>query len=91
MTCGNICWNPDDVYLALIGGCLIGLATSLHYILMGRVTGFSGIYYSLITFDKGSWNWKLGLMSSVMLASSLMFKILDNGYNVLYILVKLQY
>jgi len=43
MTCGNICWNPDDVYLALIGGCLIGLATSLHYILMGRVTGFSGI------------------------------------------------
>lgn len=76
----NVCWNSDDVYLALIGGCLIGVATSIHYMLMGRVTGFSGIYYSLITFDKGSWNWKLGLMSSVMLASCIMFKIYDNGY-----------
>lgn len=82
VACGNICWNADDVYLALIGGCLIGIATSIHYLLMGRVTGFSGIYYSLITFDKGSWNWKLGLMSSVMLASCIMFKIYDNGYNV---------
>lgn len=66
-------WNPDDVYLALIGGALIGIATSVHYLVMGRVTGFSGIYYSLITYDKNSFYWKLALMSCVMMSSCIMY------------------
>ncbi|CAD8165109.1 unnamed protein product [Paramecium octaurelia] len=66
--------NLKDIYLAAAGGLLIGLATSIHYLLKGRVTGFSGIFYSLITFDKNSFYWKLSLMSSVVLSSSLLFK-----------------
>lgn len=47
-------WNSDDVYLALFGGLLIGIATSTNYLLKGRLTGFSGMFYSLITFDQPS-------------------------------------
>lgn len=65
--------NKEDLYLAAIGGLLIGLASSLHYIVKGRITGFSGIFYSLISFDTNSFFWKLCLMSSVVLASTLMF------------------
>ena len=58
---------PDlDVVLAVIGGAIIAIATSLHlllkgrikqkgkkiYSLIGRVTGFSGIVFSLIRFEK---------------------------------------
>lgn len=75
-------WNSEDVYLALIGGVLIGVATSIHYLVKGRVTGFSGIYYSLITYDKSSFYWKLALMSSVALAGAVMFKAYNNGYSI---------
>lgn len=75
-----VLWNPSDIYLALIGGTIIGIATSTHYLLMGRVTGFSGIFYSLITFDKSSFYWKLSLMAAVMLASCIMFLIYEFKY-----------
>lgn len=66
--------NFKDIYLAAAGGLLIGIATSIHYLLKGRITGFSGIYYSLITMDKNSFFWKISLMSSVVLSSSLLYK-----------------
>lgn len=67
-------FNQKDIMLAAAGGLLIGVATSLHYLVKGRVTGFSGIYYSLITADRQSFFWKLSLMSAVVLSSSIMFK-----------------
>lgn len=73
-------WNSSEVILALLGGVFIGLATSIHYLVMGRVTGFSGIYYSLITYDKSSFFWKLSLMSCVMMASCIMFLIYGYKY-----------
>lgn len=44
-------WNTEDVLLAIFGGALIGIATSIHYLVMGKTTGFSGLLYSLISFD----------------------------------------
>lgn len=44
-------WNGTDIGLAVIGGALIGIATSIHYVVKGRVTGFSGIMYSISTYD----------------------------------------
>ncbi len=44
-------WNQYDVYLAILGGLYIGIATSSHLWIKGRITGFSGIFNSLITFD----------------------------------------
>lgn len=68
-------WNGYDIALGVIGGVLIGVATSIHYLLKGRVTGFSGIVYSIITFDKPSFYWKVSLMMGVVIASSIFFLI----------------
>lgn len=68
-------WNPGDVGLAIIGGAIIGVSTTLHLLLRGRVTGFSGIFYSLVTFDKESFLWKLCLIMAVILISGIMFLI----------------
>ena len=44
--------NIDDIKLASFGGLLIGIATTIHYLFLGKVTGFSGIYYSIVTLDR---------------------------------------
>jgi len=68
-------WNQYDVYLATIGGLYIGIATSAHLWIKGRITGFSGIFYSLITFETKSFFWKLALILSVVAISAIMFQI----------------
>jgi hypothetical protein len=67
-------WNQYDIANAIIGGLLIGVATTLHLLVKGRITGFSGIYYSLVTLDPNSFIWKLALMSSIVAVSSGLFK-----------------
>lgn len=68
-------WNISDVSLAMIGGLLMGICTSLHLILKGRTTGFSGILYGIFTFDMKSLFWKIALMMGVTCMSSIFFKI----------------
>ena len=46
----NIETNP--LYYASIGGIILGIATSLHYVLKGNVTGMSGIIYDVAFFNK---------------------------------------
>lgn len=64
--------SSSDAGMAILGGLLIGIASSLHLVLLGRVTGFSGIFYSLITYDKSSFFWKLSLISGVLFSSSIL-------------------
>jgi len=45
----NIESNP--LYYAAIGGLLIGIATSINYMLRGNVTGMSGMVYGTCTLD----------------------------------------
>lgn len=73
-------WNGTDIGLAVIGGALIGIATSLHYVVKGRVTGFSGILYSIATYDLPSFFWKVSLMMGVVMASSIFY--LVYGYRI---------
>jgi hypothetical protein len=44
--------NP--YYYAAAGGVLLGIATSLNYVLRGKVTGMSGIVYGIVTCHKGT-------------------------------------
>lgn len=67
-------WNEYDIANAFIGGLLIGAATTVHLLIKGRITGFSGIYYSLVTLDPNSFIWKLALMASIVAVSSGLFK-----------------
>lgn len=67
-------WNQYDVYNALIGGFLMGITTSLHLVIKGRITGFSGIFFSIFTYEKKSFFWKSGLMISLAIVSAILFK-----------------
>lgn len=67
-------WNEYDIANAIIGGLLIGAATTFHFLFKGRITGFSGIYYSLVTMEQQSFLWKLTLMASIVVVSCGLFK-----------------
>jgi hypothetical protein len=48
----NIEDNP--LYYATIGGVILGIATSINYMLRGSVTGMSGMLYTTVTLDKSN-------------------------------------
>lgn len=65
--------SPTDTGFAIFGGFLIALSTSLHLYLKGRVTGMSGIFWSLITFELPSFIWKISLLSGSLIVSAIFF------------------
>jgi len=44
---------------ALLGGALIGIAVSLFLYLNGRVTGISGIFYGILSLQRGDMAWRI--------------------------------
>lgn len=47
-----VTFEPSQIVFASVGGLLLGLATSLNYIIRGKVTGMSGIAYGLLSLNK---------------------------------------
>lgn len=47
-----VAFDLNTITFAAIGGLLLGLATSLNYIIRGKVTGMSGIAYGIISLNK---------------------------------------
>jgi hypothetical protein len=43
--------ETNPLYYASVGGILLGIATSLHYVLKGNVTGISFIIYDVAFFN----------------------------------------
>lgn len=43
--------ETNPLYYASIGGIILALSTSLHYVLKGNVTGISGIIYDIAFFN----------------------------------------
>ena len=66
------------MYFAVAGGLLISLSTSLHLLTKGRVTGMSGIFYSLISLDKQSIFWKGSLVSGMLFISSILMLVFSD-------------
>lgn len=61
-------FSANDAYAALIGGAFIALSTSFHLLASGRVTGMSGIFNSLIKFDKATgFQWKVLFLLGLIL------------------------
>ena len=46
--------DSNPVYYAAIGGVILGIATSIHYVLKGNVTGMSGILYGVVALNRGN-------------------------------------
>lgn len=72
-------WNNTDVALALIGGAMISLSSILNLLFMGRITGLSGMLFTIVNLDKKSgFMWKvsfvLGLISSIFILRSYMLE-----------------
>jgi hypothetical protein len=42
-----------SLFEAIKGGALLGLATSISYVVIGRIVGMSGLMASLISFKFG--------------------------------------
>lgn len=62
-----------NIGMGILGGFLIAASTSLNLLLKGRITGMSGIFYSLVTFDKSSFYWKTSLVSGMLCAASILY------------------
>ena len=62
-----------NIGMAILGGLLISASTSMNLLLKGRITGMSGIFYSLITLDKSSFYWKTSIVSGMLFAVSILY------------------
>ena len=68
----TILWNEFTPWASLAGGVLIGLAAALMVVLLGRVTGISGIVGALL--QRGSWQqaavwgWRLAFVLGLVAA-----------------------
>lgn len=72
--------NAEDLLPALIGGIIIGLATTINLSLYGRITGNSGIFNALIKFNfKEGFLWKLSFFSGICSAGYLFYICTDKG------------
>ena len=45
--------ETNPLYYAAVGGLILGVSISLHYILKGNVTGMSGIVFGIASLNKG--------------------------------------
>jgi len=62
-------WTP---LASLAGGALIGGASSLLFVLCGRITGLSGIYSGALIADGADFKWKLVYVGSHLTTFSLL-------------------
>lgn len=72
-------WTSDFTH-ALVGGLLIGLATTLMMHFTGRVTGISGILGGLLSFAKEDADWRLSFISGLFLGGVAMSFLNPTGF-----------
>lgn len=68
----TIWWNAFTPWSSLAGGVLIGLAAAGMVVLLGRVTGISGIVGALLQRgswrNAGAWSWRLAFVLGLLAA-----------------------
>lgn len=71
-----VTFEQNPIIFAAVGGIILGLATSINYIIRGKVTGMSGIVYGVVSLDK---------CTSIHILSTNTLKIINNRRNVYYL------
>jgi len=72
--------SAEDYLPAFFGGVLIGISASLNLLLMGRITGLSGIFNSLYNLDiAGGFYWKYAFFSGLISSSLALYYASDEG------------
>jgi uncharacterized membrane protein YedE/YeeE len=59
---------PFDPVSALVGGCLIGLASVLLMLLTGRIAGISGIFAGVLGSADNDRGWRLAFIAGLVVA-----------------------
>jgi uncharacterized protein len=62
--------DMQTLTLALVGGSLIGIASSALLLVTGRVSGVSGIDYGLVTNERGQRAWKSLFLAGLVLGGA---------------------
>jgi uncharacterized membrane protein YedE/YeeE len=76
----------SDYFLAMAGGLLISLATAFNLFIKGRITGLSGILFSVLSLDRESINWKLPfVLSFIFFGAFARFLMSFDGQNQLFV------
>jgi uncharacterized protein len=65
----SIAWNVFTPWSALAGGLLIGLATSMVWLLNGRIAGISGILGGLLKSVRRDSRWRLAFLTGLVFGS----------------------
>ena len=72
--------DSTDMVCAFIGGVLIALASTLNLLLLGRITGLSGIFNSLATLNtKAGMHWKISFLTGMIAISYPTYRLTDEG------------
>lgn len=69
-------WNAFNPIAALGGGALIGLASIILFMAIGRIAGVSGILGNLIAPPGSETGWRLAFLVGIALGALLMAKLL---------------
>ena len=67
--------ETNPLYYAAVGGIILGIGTSIHYVLKGNVTGMSGIVFGIASYNKNEIAAKLCIVSGLLLAGGIFFDI----------------
>lgn len=88
----TIDWQQFTPYSSLAGGILIGMASVLFILLVGRIAGISGILGGLLAPARGDIGWRLAFLGGLVAAplawllfAPLPAMTIDAGYGVLAI------
>lgn len=72
--------SAEDYLPAFFGGVLIGISSSLNLFFTGRITGLSGLFFSLIKFDiPGGFYWKYAFFVGLISGALPLYYGSDNG------------
>ena len=69
----------NSILYALFGGLLIGLASTLMLWGLGRITGISGIYSSILTPSKEH-TWKYSFLFGLLTGGAVIYLVDKNSY-----------
>lgn len=69
-------WNAFNPAAALGGGALIGLASIMLFLAIGRIAGISGILGNLIAPPGSETSWRLAFLAGIALGALLMARFL---------------
>jgi uncharacterized membrane protein YedE/YeeE len=64
----DIDWTHFTPWLSLVGGLLLGIATSAFILLNGRILGISGILGGLLPPNKGDVSWRISFILGLFAA-----------------------